>query len=93
MGGLWAALPLWVCWQVSGETPGSVLVNRTSRQEEVPDAQGRRARTSWNPLSRLLFSVTASSLDALQQITAAALLLPSKSHASSSFGQLSVRTM
>lgn len=93
MGGLWATLPLWVCWQVSGETPGSVLVNRTSRREEVPGAQGRKARTSWNPLSRLLFSFTASSLDALQQVTDAALLLPSTSHTSSSFGQLSVRAM
>lgn len=92
MGGLWAALPLWVCWQVSGERPGIGLVNRTNSQEEDPDAQGR-ARTSWNPLSCLLCSVTASSLKALQQVTDAALLLPSKSHTSSSFGQLSVRTM
>lgn len=94
MGGQWAAVPLWLCWQVSGEESGVILVKRINSQEEELDTEGRRARTSWNPMAFLHLSVTTSNdLDDLQQVTDAASLLPSKSHANSSFGQLSTRTV
>lgn len=46
IGGLWAAAPLWVCWQVSRENPGAVLLNRI-KSEEL-GAEKRRVRMSWN---------------------------------------------
>lgn len=56
MGGLWAAVPPWVCRQVCGERSGAVPANRVNRQEEELDAEVEEREDDRNALSPLHFS-------------------------------------
>lgn len=87
MGGLWVAVLLRVCQQVYGEEPGLI-----PGPQDQPSG-GRAPRRGQEGGDELEPTGAPSDLDDLQQVTDGTSFPSFKSHASSSFGQLSTRTM
>ena len=87
MGGLWAAVPLWVCQQVYGEGPGPLLGRQDQQSGGRAGHRGQESQDELGPTS------APSDFDDLQQVTDGASLPSFRFHARSSSGQLSTRTI